>query len=107
MLKVAGLTRPDYRIVSWVDNEHPLHSLLTQIHRISSYRTQMERSQETSLLPDFSKNTLRIISVALFITVLFSLCLLWLMWLMWLMWRHMKQNQAVNRSIVEAAPRPR
>jgi len=96
VLKVAGLTRSDYRIVSWVDSEHPLHSLLTQIHRISSYRTQMERPQETSLLPDFSKNTLKIISVALFITVLFSLCLLWLMW------RHMKQSQAVSRSIVEA-----
>ncbi|MGU3523301.1 HD domain-containing phosphohydrolase [Enterobacteriaceae bacterium C23F] len=96
VLKVAGLTRSDYRIVSWVDNAHPLHPLLTQIHRISTYRTQMERPTETPLLPDFSKNTLKIISVVLFITVLFSLCLLWLMW------RHMKQSQAVNRSIVEA-----
>lgn len=96
VLKVAGLTRSDYRIVSWVDSEHPMHSLLTQIHRISSYRTQMERQPETSWLPDFSKNTFRIISVVLFITVLFSLCLLWLLW------RHMKQSQAVSRSIVEA-----
>ncbi|WP_255252513.1 HD domain-containing phosphohydrolase [Enterobacter sp. CC120223-11] len=96
VLKVAGLTRSDYRIVSWVDNAHPLHPLLTQIHRISTYRTQMARPPETSLLPNLSKNTLMIISVVLFITVLFSLCLLWLMW------RHMKQNRAVNRSIVEA-----
>ncbi len=96
VLKVAGLTRSDYRIVSWVDNAHPMHPLLTQIHRISSYRTQMERQPESSWLPEFSKNTYKIISIVLFITVLFSLCLLWLMW------RHMKQNQAVNRSIVEA-----
>lgn len=96
VLKVAGLTRADYKIVSWVDGTHPMHPLLTQIHRISSYRTQLERPPETSLLPEFSKNTFKIISVVLFITVLFSLCLLWLMW------RHMKQSQAVNRSIVEA-----
>lgn len=96
VLKVAGLTRSDYRIVSWVDNTHPLHPLLTQIHRISSFRTQMERQPERSMLPEFSKNTFKIISVVLFITVLFSLCLIWLMW------RHMKQSQAVNRSIVEA-----
>lgn len=96
VLKVAGLTRSDYRIVSWVDSTHPLHPLLTQIHRISSFRTQMERQPERSMLPEFSKNTFKIISVVLFITVLFSLCLLWLMW------RHMKQSQAVNRSIVEA-----
>lgn len=96
VLKVAGLTRSDYKIVSWVDNSHPMHSLLTQIHRISSYRTQMERNPAASLLPDFSKNTFKITSIVLFITVLFSLCLLWLMW------RHMKQSQAVNRSIVEA-----
>jgi HD-GYP domain-containing protein (c-di-GMP phosphodiesterase class II) len=96
VLKVAGLTRSDYRIVSWVDSTHPMHPLLTQIHRISSYRTQMERQPETSLLPDFSKNTFKIISIVLFISVLFSLCLLWLMW------RQMKRSQAVSRSIVEA-----
>lgn len=96
VLKVAGLTRSDYRIVSWVDSAHPLYALLTQIHRISSYRTQLERPVDASQLPEFSKNTFKIISIALFITVLFSLCLVWLMW------RHMKQNQAVNRSIVEA-----
>lgn len=96
VLKVAGLTRSDYRIVSWVDNSHPMHPLLTQIHRISSYRTQMERQPDTSLFPDFSKNTFKIISIVLFISVLFSLCLLGLMW------RQMKQSRAVNRSIVEA-----
>jgi len=96
VLKVAGLTRSDYQIVSWVDSAHPMYPLLTQIHRISSYRTQMERLPERSWLPDFSKNTFKIISVVLFITVLFSLCLLWLMW------RQMKQSQAVNRGIVEA-----
>ncbi|MDX6040301.1 HD domain-containing phosphohydrolase [Scandinavium lactucae] len=96
VLKVAGLTRSDYKIVSWVDGQHPLHSLLTQIHRISSYRTQMERHPDASTLPDFSKNTFKIISIVLFISVLFSLCLLWLMW------RQMKQSQAVSRSIVEA-----
>ncbi|MCS2161400.1 transporter substrate-binding domain-containing protein [Scandinavium sp. H11S7] len=96
VLKVAGLTRSDYQIVSWVDSAHPMYPLLTQIHRISSYRTQMERLPETSWLPDFSKNTFKIISVVLLITVLFSLCLLWLMR------RQMKQSQAVNRGIVEA-----
>ncbi|MCS2168124.1 HD domain-containing phosphohydrolase [Scandinavium manionii] len=96
VLKVAGLTRSDYQIVAWVDSAHPMYPLLTQIHRISSYRTQMERLPETSWLPDFSKNTFKIISVVLLITVLFSLCLLWLMW------RQIKQSQAVNRSIVEA-----
>lgn len=96
VLKVAGLTRSDYKIVSWVSKEHPLHSLLTQIHLISSYRTQLERQPEKPLFPDLSKNTLKIISIVLFISMLFSLCLLWLMW------RHMKQSQAVSRSIVEA-----
>jgi HD-GYP domain-containing protein (c-di-GMP phosphodiesterase class II)/ABC-type amino acid transport substrate-binding protein len=96
VLKVAGLTRADDKIVSWVDSAHPMHSLLTQVHRISSYRTQLERNPDASMLPDFSKNTFKIISVVLFITVLFSLCLLWVMW------RQIKQSQAVNRSIVEA-----
>lgn len=96
VLKVAGLTRADDKIVSWVDSTHPMHSLLAQVHRISSYRTQLERNPEPSMLPDFSKNTFKIISIGLFIIVLFSLCLLWLMW------RQMKQSQAVNRSIVEA-----
>lgn len=96
VLKVAGLTRSDYKIVSWVSNDHPLYSLLTQIHLISSYRTQLERPATRPLFPELSKNTFKIISVVLFISMLFSLCLLWLMW------RHMKQSQAVNRSIVEA-----
>lgn len=96
VLKVAGLTREEYQIGSWVDERHPLHPLLTQIHLISSYRSQMERHSPLSRVPEFSKNTFKIISLILLTTVLFS------MGLLWLMWRQMKKNQAVNRSIVEA-----
>lgn len=95
-LKVAGLTRSDYQISAWVDGNHPLHQLLTQIHRISTYRSQLTQQPKSPVLPELSRNTFKIISIVLFITVLFSLCLLLVMW------RHMRRNRAVNRSIVEA-----
>ncbi|WP_312946462.1 HD domain-containing phosphohydrolase [Superficieibacter sp.] len=96
VLKVAGMTRVDYEIGPWVDPAHPLQHLLAQIHRISSYRTQIERHVEPKAIPELTKNTFRMISLVLLITALFSLCLLAIMW------RQMKQNRAVNRSIVEA-----
>lgn len=96
VLKVAGLTRIDYDIGPWVDPAHPLQRLLAQIHRISSFRTQMERHVEPTLMPELTKNSFKMISIVLLITALFSLCVLLIMW------RQMKQNRAVNRSIVEA-----
>ncbi|MGY6029002.1 Response regulator rpfG [Phytobacter sp. AG2a] len=96
VLKVAGITRSEYRIGSRVDNDHPLHSLMTRLHRLSSYRTQLERSEPPSAFPELTRNTLKIISVLLLITVIFSLFLLVIMW------RHMKQNRVVNRNIVQA-----
>ncbi len=96
VLKVAGITRSEFRIGPRVDTDHPLHSLLTKLHRLSSYRTQLERSDPPSAFPELTRNTLKIISVLLLITVVFSLCLLIMMW------RHMKQNRVVNRNIVQA-----
>jgi len=96
VLKVAGLTRNNYEIGPWVDPGHPMQHLLAQIHRISSFRSQIERHVEPALMPELTKNTFKMISIVLLITALFSLCLLIMMW------RQMKQNRAVNRSIVEA-----
>jgi ABC-type amino acid transport substrate-binding protein len=96
VLKVAGITRSEFRIGPRVDIEHPLHSLLTKLHRLSSYRTQLERSDPPSTFPELTRNTLKIISVLLLITVIFSLCLLIIMW------RHIKQSRVVNRNIVQA-----
>jgi HD-GYP domain-containing protein (c-di-GMP phosphodiesterase class II) len=96
VLKVAGITRSEFRIGPRVDMDHPLHSLLTKLHRLSSYRTQLERNDPPSTFPQLTRNTLKIISVLLLITVIFSLCLLFMMW------RHMKQNRVVNHNIVQA-----
>ncbi|KNC94833.1 HD domain-containing phosphohydrolase [Trabulsiella odontotermitis] len=96
ILKVAGLTRSDDHIGAWVAPGHPLHSLLTEVHRISSLRAQLERHRETPMTLDISKNTLKVISVILLITVVFSL------FLVLLMRRQIKKNHLVNRSIVEA-----
>lgn len=96
VLKVAGITRSEFRIGPWVDADHPLHRLLSQFHRLSSYRTQLERHTEPPMMPGLTKNTLKIISVILLITALFSLCLLIVMW------RHIRQNRHINRNIVQA-----
>ena len=96
VLKVAGITRSEFRIGPRADTGHPLHSLLTKLHRLSSYRTQLERNEPPSVLPELTRNTLKIISVLLLITVIFSVCLLVMMW------RHMKQNRIVSRNIVQA-----
>ncbi|MGK0736765.1 extracellular solute-binding protein (family 3) [Yokenella regensburgei] len=96
VLKVAGFTRSNDQIGAWVAPDHPLHAVLTEIHRVSSFRSQMERHREVPSMMEFSKNTLKVISVVLFITALFSL------FLVLLMRRQMKQNRMVNRSIVEA-----
>ncbi|WP_090461596.1 HD domain-containing phosphohydrolase [Enterobacter sp. kpr-6] len=96
VLKVAGITRPTFNIGPWVEATHPLHNLLSQFHRLSSYRTQLERQAEPVVTPGLTKNTLKIISVILLITALFSLCLLGMMW------RHIRQNRHINRNIVEA-----
>ncbi|WP_437891333.1 HD domain-containing phosphohydrolase [Phytobacter sp. V91] len=96
VLKVAGITRPEFRVGPWVDTQHPLHNLLSRLHRLSDYRTQLERSDPAPAFPELTRNTLKIISVLLLITVVFSLCLLVMMW------RHMKQNRIVNRNIVQA-----
>lgn len=96
VLKVAGITRPAFYIGPWVEENHPLHSLLSQFHRLSSYRTQLERQAQPVVAPGLTKNTLKIISVVLLIAALFSLCLLIIMW------RHIRQNRHINRNIVEA-----
>ncbi|MFP2486328.1 HD domain-containing phosphohydrolase [Enterobacter ludwigii] len=96
VLKVAGVTRSEFIIGPWVDPQHPLFHLLTQVHRLSEYRTQIERQDEQSYLPDFSKNTLKIISVILLIVALFSIGMLIMMR------RHLRQNRMVNRNMVQA-----
>ena len=96
VLKVAGITRSEFIIGPWVDPQHPLFHLLTQVHRLSEYRTQIERQDEQSYLPDFSKNTLKIISVILLIVALFSIGMLIMMR------RHLRQNRMVNRNMVQA-----
>jgi len=96
VLKVAGLTRGEYRIGSTTDSAFPLHNLLAQVHQLSSYRSQLERQDVPTGAPQLTRNTLKIISVVLLITALFSLCLLLLMW------RQMRQNRLVNRNIVQA-----
>lgn len=96
VLKVAGITRSEFQIGPWADSAHPLHGLLTQVHRLSSYRTQLERPDEPTHFPELTRNTLKIISALLLITVIFSLCLLVMMW------RHVRQNRIVNRNIVQA-----
>lgn len=96
VLKVAGLTHSDDQIGAWVAPGHPLHSLLTEVHRISSLRAQLERHHESPATLDISKNTLKVISVILLITALFSL------FLVLLLRRQIRKNHLVNRSIVEA-----
>lgn len=96
VLKVAGVTRGEYRIGPTTENTFALHNLLAQVHQLSSYRTQLERQDVPAAAPQLTRNTLKIISVILLITALFSLCLLLLMW------RQMRKNQLVNRNIVQA-----
>ncbi|MGP3593372.1 HD domain-containing phosphohydrolase [Vagococcus sp. WN89Y] len=96
VLKVAGFTRGEYRIGPATDSTFPLHNLLAQVHQLSSYRTQLERQAVPAGVPQLTRNTLKIISVVLLITALFSLCLLLLMW------RQMRKNRLVNRNIVQA-----
>ena len=94
-LKVAGLTHSSYQIGTWMDPKHPLYNLFTQVHMISSYRHQITPSENFSAT-NISKNTLQVISFSLLIILIFILSL------MVLMWRHMRKNQAITRSIVEA-----
>lgn len=96
VLKVAGVTRGEYRIGPTTESTFPLHNLLSQVHQLSSYRTQLERQEVPASAPQLTRNTLKIISVVLLVTALFSLCLLLLMW------RQMRKNQLVNRNIVQA-----
>jgi ABC-type amino acid transport substrate-binding protein len=46
VLKVAGVTRSEFEIGPWVAPDHPLHNLLSQVQRLSSFRTQLERTEE-------------------------------------------------------------
>ncbi|HDS9359699.1 TPA: transporter substrate-binding domain-containing protein [Enterobacter chengduensis] len=96
VLKVAGVTRTEFIIGPWVQPDHPLFNLLSQIHRLSEFRTQIERREEQRAFPELTRNTLKIISVMLLITVLFSLVMLLMMR------RHIRQNRIVNRNIVQA-----
>ncbi|MCL9671671.1 HD domain-containing phosphohydrolase [Citrobacter sp. MNAZ 1397] len=95
VLKVAGITRSELQMGPWADSAHPLHNLLSQVHRLSGYRTLSEGSDEPPHFSGLTRNTLKIISVLLLITAIFSLCLLVIMW------RHMRQNRIVNRNIVK------
>ncbi|BBR59403.1 MULTISPECIES: HD domain-containing phosphohydrolase [unclassified Klebsiella] len=96
-LKVAGLTHSGYQIGTWVNIEHPLNALLSQVHLISSYRHQLTPSSTPPATPGaLSKNALQIVSAGLLVLVVFILSL------MLMMWRHMNKHRAVNRSIVEA-----
>lgn len=96
VLKVAGITRSEFIVGPWVQPDHPLFHLLTQIHRLSSFRTQLERQEEPDFFPDLTKNTLKIVSVILLVTALFSLFMLIMMR------RHIKENRLINRNIVQA-----
>lgn len=96
VLKVAGITRSEFIIGPWVQPDHPLFHLLTQIHRLSEFRTQLERPPERSVFPELTKNTLKIVSVILLIAALFSIGMLFMMR------RHIRQNRIVNRNIVQA-----
>ena len=96
VLKVAGVTRSEFEIGPWVAPDHPLHNLLSQVQRLSSFRTQLERPEEPDTFPELTKNTWKIISVILFIASLFSLGMLVMMR------RHIKKNRLVNRNIVQA-----
>lgn len=96
VLKVAGVTRGEYRIGPVADAAFPLHNVLAQVHQISRYRTQPELQQVPAGAPQLTRNTLKLISLILLITALFSFCLLLLMW------RQMRKNQLVNRNIVQA-----
>lgn len=95
-LKVAGLTHSSYQIGTWVNIDHPLHALLTQVHLISSYRHQLTPPTYVAASTSLSKNALQMISAGLLVMLVFILSI------MLMMWRHMNQNRAVNRSIVEA-----
>ena len=95
-LKVAGLTHSSYQIGTWVNIDHPLHALLAQVHLISSYRHQLTPPTSVAASTSLSKNTLQIISAGLLAALIFILSM------MLMMWRHMNQNRAINRSIVEA-----
>jgi len=95
-LKVAGLTHSSYQIGTWISPDHPLYSLLAQVHLISSYRHQLAPPTSAETPFSLSKNALQVISVGLLALILFILSM------MLLMWRHMKKNRAINRSIVEA-----
>ncbi|MDY1039112.1 HD domain-containing phosphohydrolase [Lelliottia sp. CFBP8978] len=96
VLKVAGVTRSEFVIGPWVEPDHPLFHLLTQAHRLSGFRTQLERSGDQEFFPALTKNTLKVISVVLLITALFSSGMLVMMR------RHIKENRLVNRNIVQA-----
>jgi HD-GYP domain-containing protein (c-di-GMP phosphodiesterase class II) len=67
-----------------------------QIHRLSEFRTQIERQEEQKWFPDLTKNTLKIISLILLIVALFSISMLIMMR------RHMRQSRIVNRNMVQA-----
>jgi ABC-type amino acid transport substrate-binding protein len=96
VLKVAGITRTEFIIGPWVDPQHPLFHLLTQVNRLSSFRTQLERHEDPSPLPSLTKNTFKFISVVLLIAALFS------MGMLVMMRRHIKKNRLMNRNIVQA-----
>lgn len=96
VLKVAGVTRSEFEIGPWVAPDHPLHNLLSQVQRLSSFRTQLERQEKPDTLPELTKNSWKMISVILLIASLFSLGMLVMMW------RHMQKNRLVNRNIVQA-----
>ncbi|WP_324722668.1 HD domain-containing phosphohydrolase [Lelliottia sp. JS-SCA-14] len=96
VLKVAGVTRSEFIVGPWVQPDHPLYHLLTQVNRLSSFRTQLERHEVHEFFPALTKNTLKIISVILFVTVLFSIGMLFMMR------RHIKESRLVNRNIVQA-----
>lgn len=96
VLKVAGVTRSEYLIGPWMQPDHPLFRLLTQVHRLSEFRNQIERQEARPFFPTLTKNTLKIISVILLITALFSIGMLIMMR------RHLRQSQLVNRNIVQA-----
>jgi HD-GYP domain-containing protein (c-di-GMP phosphodiesterase class II)/ABC-type amino acid transport substrate-binding protein len=96
VLKVAGVTRSEVIIGPWVQPDNPMYHLLTQVNRLSSFRTQLERHETRDFFPALTKNTLKVISVILLITALFSIGMLVMMR------RHMKENRLVNRNIVQA-----
>ena len=79
LFSATGVTRSEAIIGPWVQPDYPLYHLLTQVNRLSSFRTQLERHETPDFFPALTKNTLKVISVILLVTALLLLLLCFLL----------------------------